>query len=149
MIEGIRIEKLKTHPDERGFFREVFRFVSAYEDIPVGQLSHSRVKLGVIKGWHGHVYQDQWNYVVTGKIRVALLDNRETSKTYMQSMEFIVGDDNNPLAYYFPKGVLHAYQCIEGPMNIMYVTSGVYDLEDEVRIDLDMFADIYNFNEEK
>ena len=141
MIDGVKIVELKTHKDERGFFREIFRFPKQFEGVPVGQLSHSLVKEGVVKAWHGHVYQSQWNYVVTGQIQVALYDNRPNSSTYKEIMEFISGDEAKPIAYFFPPGVLHGYKCMQGPMQIIYVTSGVYVLEDEVSI-----SDITNYD---
>ena len=133
MIVGIKIIELTTHEDERGFFREIFRFSEQYEGVPVGQLSHSLVKEGVVKAWHGHVYQSQWNYVVSGQIKVALYDNRVGSETYKEILELTAGAEADPIAYFFPSGVLHVYQCMKGPMHIIYVTSGVYDLEDEIR----------------
>ena len=136
MIDGVKIIKLTTHEDERGFFREIFRFPEHFQNIPVGQLSHSHVKEGIVKAWHGHVYQSQWNYVVSGQIKVALYDNREDSSTYKETMELVVGDETEPMAYFFPPGVLHGYKCIQGSMQIIYVTSGVYDLEDEVRLSM-------------
>ena len=51
-----------------------------------------------------------------------------------KTIEFIAGDEAKPIAYYFPPGILHGYKCIHGPMEIIYVTSEVYDLEDEVRV---------------
>ncbi|MBU2510495.1 dTDP-4-dehydrorhamnose 3,5-epimerase family protein [bacterium] len=139
MIDGVVINTLKTHGDHRGFFREIFRFTEGFKGIPVGQLSHSLVNEGVIKGWHGHVYQSQWNYVVTGLISIALIDNRKDSPTYKKSTNFQVGDgdDHEPKAYFFPPGVFHGYKCLKGPMQIIYVTSGVFDLEDEIRVPLD------------
>jgi dTDP-4-dehydrorhamnose 3,5-epimerase len=148
MIQDVVVSQLTTHIDERGFFREIFRFPSNFDNIPVGQISHSRVKQDIIKGWHGHVYQHQWNYVISGKIKVSLLDNRVKSPTYKKVMTFIVGDEENPIAYYFPPGVLHGYYCINGPMNIIYITSGIYDINDEVRIEADAFSDIYNLKNE-
>jgi len=136
MIDGVKIVELKTYKDERGIFREIFRFPEQFEDVAVGQLSHSLVKNGVIKAWHGHVYQSQWNYVVSGQIKVTLYDNREKSTTYKETIDFVAGDDAKPIGYFFPPGVLHGYKCTNGPMQIIYVTSGVYDLEDEIRIDL-------------
>ena len=133
MIDGIKIVKLTTHGDERGFFREIFRFSEQFDGVPVGQLSHSLVKEGVVKAWHGHVYQSQWNYVVSGQIRVGLFDNRNDSDTYEEILEFVVGDEVEPISYFFPPGVLHGYKCTKGPMQIIYVTSGVYDGEDEIR----------------
>lgn len=137
MIDGVVIKTLKTHGDDRGFFREIFRFTEEHSDVAVGQLSHSMVKEGVLKGWHGHKEQAQWNYVVTGLIAVALYDNRAGSPTYRETVEFPVGEGHEPSAYYFPPGVLHGYKCLKGPMQIIYVTSGVYTLSDEVRISLD------------
>jgi dTDP-4-dehydrorhamnose 3,5-epimerase len=133
MIEGVKIIELTTYEDERGFFREIVRFREQFERVRVGQLSHSMVKEGVVKAWHGHVYQSQWNYVVSGQIKVALYDNRKNLQSYKKTMEFFAGDWENPIAYFFPPGVLHGYKCTKGPMQIIYVTSGVYDLEDEIR----------------
>jgi dTDP-4-dehydrorhamnose 3,5-epimerase len=143
MIDGVKIIKLTTHEDDRGFFREIFRFPEQFEGIPVGQLSHSMVQEGVVKAWHGHVYQSQWNYVVSGQLQVALYDKRNNSRTYKELYEFVVGGGLDPLAYYFPPGVFHGYKCIQGPMQIIYATSGVYDLEDEVR--MEQLQNGYNF----
>jgi len=133
MINGVKLIELTTHKDERGFFREIFRFSEQFGGIPVGQFSHSLVKEGVIKAWHGHTYQSQWNYVVSGQIKVALYDNREDSDTFRDTMEFFVGNEAKPLAYFFPPSILHGYKCIHGPMQIIYLTSGVYDQDDEIR----------------
>jgi len=134
MIDGVKIIELTTHEDDRGFFREIFRFSEQFADVLVGQLSHSMVKEGVVKAWHGHVHQSQWNYVVSGQIKVGLYDTRNDSETYMKTMEFIAGDGEKPIAYFFPPGILHGYKCTKGPMQIIYLTSGTYDLEDEIRV---------------
>ena len=134
MIDGVKIIELTTHKDDRGFFREIFRFTEHFEDTPVGQLSHSRVNEGVVKAWHGHVNQSQWNYVVSGQIKVALYDNRKVSATYKEIMEFATGEDAKSIAYFFPQGIMHGYKCMKGPMQIIYVTSGVYNIDDEIRI---------------
>jgi dTDP-4-dehydrorhamnose 3,5-epimerase len=137
MIEGVMIKDLVTHADNRGYFREVIRVTDSIFSEGFGQLSHSLVHRGVIKAWHAHKYQGQWNYVASGLLRVALYDNREDSSTYRELMEFLVGDNQIPKVYYFPAGVLHGYKCVDGPMNIFYLTSGVYDIDDEVRISHD------------
>ena len=134
MIDGVKIVELTTHVDSRGFFREVFRFPEQFEGVSVGQLSHSLVKEGVVKAWHGHVFQSQWNYVVSGQIKVCLYDNSKESATYRETMEFVAGDGVEPIAYFFPRCVLHGYKCLKGPMQIVYVTSGVYDIDDEIRM---------------
>ena len=95
------------------------------------------MKKGIIKAWHGHVYQSQWNYVVYGEAKVALCDYRPTSKTYREIVTFNIDQKIEPIAYFFPSGVLHGYQCQKGPMHIIYVTSELYDPEEEIRISTD------------
>ena len=145
MINGVIIKKLISFHDDRGFFREIFRFSEEFNDVSVGQISHSLVKEGVIKAWHGHTEQSQWNYVVNGKLNVCLIDSRPNSSTYRELVELIIGDDHEPVAYYFPAGILHGYKCIKGPLQIIYVTSGVYDLSDEIRISPEEYDDLYNW----
>jgi dTDP-4-dehydrorhamnose 3,5-epimerase len=132
-IHGVAIKKLITHADERGFFREVVRKTDMFFDAGYGQLSHSIVYAGVVKAWHMHRVQTQWNYIVTGLIKVALHDTRPDSPTYRMTMEFLAGENQEAAVYCFPPGVAHGYRCI----NIIYVTSDVYDLADEVRIQHD------------
>jgi dTDP-4-dehydrorhamnose 3,5-epimerase len=134
MIEGVAFKDLVTHNDERGFFREVIRASDQFFEPGFGQLSHSLVNTGVLKAWHAHREQTQWNYVVTGLIRVGLHDTRPASPTYRVTMEFLAGEEQPDRVYAFPPGVAHGYRCIEGPMHIIYLTSGTYDPDDEVRI---------------
>jgi dTDP-4-dehydrorhamnose 3,5-epimerase len=137
MIEGVEFKSIISHVDERGFFRELLRVDDKILGEGLGQISHSLVYSGVIKGWHGHIYQTQWNYVVNGLIFVSLFDSRENSNTYKETMTFLVGDHMDCQIYRFPPGVLHGYKCISGPMNIIYFTSGQYDLKDEIRVEHD------------
>jgi dTDP-4-dehydrorhamnose 3,5-epimerase len=134
MIDGVEIKYLETHTDHRGFFREVIRYDDLFMSEQIKQISHSKVYSGVIKAWHAHKYQTQWNYVVRGLIYVILFDLRDNSPTYGKKMEFICGDDQKNIVYKFPNGVLHGYKCLNGPMDIIYFTSGKYDIEDEIRI---------------
>lgn len=137
MIDGVAIKKLITYTDERGFFREVIRESDDFFEAGFGQLSFSIVYAGVIKAWHAHKFQTQWTCVVSGLLKVVLYDNRSNSFTYQQKMEFLAGDHQPSLVYSLPPGVLHGYKCIHGPAQVIYVTSGVYDLSDEVRISHD------------
>jgi dTDP-4-dehydrorhamnose 3,5-epimerase len=145
MIAGVFFKDLVTHTDERGFFRELIHSTDEFFTPGFGQLSHSLVYPGVIKAWHAHKVQTQWNYVVMGLIKVVLHDMRTQSPTFRQTMEFLAGDNQPAQVYSFPPGVAHGYKCLHGPMNIIYVTSGLYDLEDEVRIPYDDPAIGYNW----
>jgi dTDP-4-dehydrorhamnose 3,5-epimerase len=134
MIEGVIIKELVTHADERGFFREIIRLTDDFFAEGFGQLSHSLVYPGVVKAWHAHRQQTQWTYVACGLLKVALHDGRPQSPTYRQTMEILVGDYQPARVYCFPPGVAHGYCCVGGPAHVIYVTSGVYDLSDEVRL---------------
>ena len=145
MICGVVFKDIITHTDERGFFREIIRSTDSFFSEGFGQLSHSLVHEGVIKAWHGHHRQTQWNYVVTGLIRVALHDSRLESPTYRETMEFLAGDRQPVRAYAFPPGVVHGYRCLDGPMHIIYITSGAYDPGEEIRIPQDDAAIGFNW----
>lgn len=134
MIDGVVIKKLNTFADERGFFRELIRMNDSLALEGIQQVSHSLVYPGVIKAWHAHKNQTQWNYVLNGLILVALHDLRKDSPTYRKTITFLNGDNHTKSIYKFPEGVAHGYKCINGPMNIIYFTSGTYDVNEEIRI---------------
>lgn len=134
MINGVEFKELITYPDYRGFFRELLRNSDSTAKEGIGQISHSLVHTGVVKAWHAHKMQTQWNYVLSGTIYVALHDLRKDSSTFGKTMTFLSGSNQKSSIYKFPNGVAHGYKCVEGPMNIIYFTSGEYDLDDEIRI---------------
>lgn len=126
---------LKRFPDERGFFEEMIRESDDFFAEGFGQVSHSFMVAGVVKAWHIHKTQVDWWYVVRGKIKVALFDKRESSNTYKELTEFIIGGeepDNKIIKV--PPGVAHGLKVIEGPADLVYVTSGIYSKDEEGRI---------------
>jgi dTDP-4-dehydrorhamnose 3,5-epimerase len=134
MIDGVVFKELATHGDERGFFREIIRASDPFFAAGFGQLSHSLVYPGIVKAWHAHKFQTQWTYVAAGDLEVALHDTRPASPTFRKTMEVLVGEHYPARAYSMPPGVAHGYRCLLGPAHVIYVTSGTYDPEDEVRI---------------
>ena len=137
MIKDLVFNKLITHSDNRGFFREILRASSDSLSHEIGQVSHSAVNKGVIKAWHGHKYQYQWTYVLQGNLRVAVVDQRKDSITHNEIVEFTCGEFGDYSMYGFPPGVFHGYQNISAKAQIIYITSGTYDIEDELRIPKD------------
>ncbi len=134
MIEGTVLEDLVTHTDERGFFREIIRVTDEFFAEGFGQWSHSLMYPGVIKAWHIHKKQIDWWYVCNGLLKVALHDTRPDSPSYRETMEFLMGDDQPARLLRIPPGVAHGCKCLNGPANLCYVTSKVYDPDDEGRI---------------
>ena len=137
MIHGIEIKKLITHTDRRGFFREIIRETDEFFTGGFGQWSHSLMFNGVTKAWHYHKIQTDFWYVCSGVLRVGLCDLREDSSSYKQTMEFLMGDMQNAQVVKIPPCVAHGCQTVQGPVNLLYITSHVYNPDDELRIDYD------------
>lgn len=135
MIDGVVVKELIRHPDERGFFEEMIRVTDDFFTEGFGQVSHSFMQHGVVKAWHLHKTQIDWWYVIRGRLKAAVYDTRETSKTHKELNEFILGSkepDNKILK--IPPGVAHGLKVIEGPADLVYVTSGIYNKDEEGRV---------------
>jgi dTDP-4-dehydrorhamnose 3,5-epimerase len=137
MIEGVIVKELKTHNDDRGFFREIIRDTDSFFKEGFGQLSHSLMFNGVIKAWHYHKVQTDWWYVCSGVLRVGLCDLRKESGTYKRTMDFFMGDYQPAQVVKIPQGIAHGCKAIQGLVNLFYVTSHAYNPSDEIRIPYD------------
>src|SRR6059058_3683912 len=93
-IEGVVIKELATHPDERGYFRELIRVTDPFFAEGFAQLSHSLMHPGVAKAWHIHKTQINWWYVPVGVLKVALYDLRPESPTKGTLQEFFMGEEH-------------------------------------------------------
>jgi dTDP-4-dehydrorhamnose 3,5-epimerase len=131
MIDGVEIKKLTTHPDERGFFREVIRQSDEFFT-EFGQWSHSLMYPGTAKAWHIHQRQTDFWYCI-GALKVALYDTRPSSPTHGQLQELLMGDRYDAVCLRIPPGVAHGCRALE-TTHLLYVTSHVYDPADEGRL---------------
>ncbi len=134
MIEGVVVKELKTHLDDRGFFREIIRVTDDFFGEGFAQWSHSLMFQGVIKAWHVHRRQVDWWYVAVGVLKVALYDLRPDSPTHKRLMECRMGEGQTADVLRIPPGVAHGCKVLQGPSHLFYITSKVYDPEDEGRI---------------
>jgi dTDP-4-dehydrorhamnose 3,5-epimerase len=137
MIDGVVKKTLVRHPDERGYFEEMIRVTDPFFQEGFGQLSRSYMLEGVVKAWHVHKTQIDWWHIVEGQARVALYDTRKESPTYGQTDEMILGDGGEDIILKIPSGVAHGIKVLKGPCHLVYVTSSVYDKEEEGRIPYD------------
>ena len=138
MIDGVRIKKLTTHSDDRGYFRELFRGDEKIFEA-VGQTSATKTYPGVIKAFHWHKYQDDFWYCASGMIRAVLHDLRDGSPTKGETNQYIMGDDA-PLGLVIPRGVAHGYQVLGTTSAlVLYHATKEYDPKqpDEERIAFD------------
>ncbi len=143
-INGVVFKELNSHPDDRGFFREVVRgtdefFLDKLGRNCFGQWSHSKMAQNTVKAWHFHHKQIDWWYVPIGVINTVLYDNREESPTYKQKLEFKLGDpeeDSEALVSVvkIPQGVLHGCKVLTNTAHLFYITSETYNPDDEGRL---------------
>jgi len=134
MIDGVVFKELRTFTDDRGYFRETLRVTDEFFREGFGQCSHSMMFNGVAKAWHLHRKQIDWWYVVSGVLRVGLCDLREGSATFRKSMDFLMGEHQPAQVLKIPPGIAHGCKVIQGPAHLVYVTSRVYDPQDELRL---------------
>jgi len=136
MIDGVKVKKLKTIPDDRGRLMEILR---KDDDIfeKFGQVYMTTAKPGAVKAWHYHRLQDDYFVCVHGKIKLALYDARKKSSTYKEINEFILGMEE-PILVRIPKLVYHGFKCVSDCEAIVINTpTRAYDHKrpDEYRLD--------------
>ena len=130
MIEGVEIKELATNADERGFFREIIRETDGFFG-HFGQWSHSLIYPGTAKAWHHHREQTDWWYAI-GSLKVALYDLRPDSPTKGELIGLFLGD-RFARCLKIPPGVAHGCRALE-LSHLLYVTSNVYNPDDEGRL---------------
>jgi dTDP-4-dehydrorhamnose 3,5-epimerase len=134
-IDGVVVQPLVRHADDRGYFEEIIRVDDPFFGEGFGQWSHSKMYPGVVKAWHIHKTQIDWWFVPFGRLRVALHDLREGSPTRGITQELQMGDDLPSVLLKIPAGVADGCKVIgETPAHLFYVTSCTYNPEEEGRI---------------
>lgn len=93
----------------------------------------------VVKAWHYHHEQTDWWYVAIGQVTTVLIDNRPESPTFKKKLEFKMGessygDDTLEVCVKIPPGVLHGLRVSSEFAHLFYITSKVYDPNEEGRI---------------
>ena len=134
MIKGVVIKDLTTYPDERGFFREIIRVNDDFFEEGFGQFSHSLMYPAVAKAWHIHKTQVDWWYVPIGNIKLGLHDKRDDSPTRGQTEEIFLGENYGSKVVKIPPGVAHGCKVLGEVAHLLYITSNVYDPDEEGRI---------------
>lgn len=135
MIAGVKLERLKVIPDERGRVMEILR---SDDEIfhKFGQVYMTTTYPNVVKAWHYHKIQTDNVTVVRGMLKLVLYDAREDSPTKGEINELFIGE-HNPLLVQIPKRVYHGWMCISETEAIaINIPTEVYNREepDEYRI---------------
>lgn len=143
-ILGVEFKQLISHPDDRGFFREIIRDSDAFfdgdsEHSNFAQWSHSKMAVNTVKAWHFHHQQIDWWYLPIGLIQTVLIDNRSESPTFGNKIVFFLGESQyhaeaQTAVVRIPPGVLHGCKVLSPEAHLFYVTSQTYDPQDEGRL---------------
>lgn len=133
-IPGLLVIERPTFPDDRGFFREIFRLNELEAEIgfefKIVQSNHTHSLPNVIRALHA----ESWNklvYPLSGKVFSAVVDIRPESPTFGQYETFYF-DKNSHKALFIPKGLANSI-CVVGdaPADYLYLVDAYYDGSDK------------------
>jgi len=140
LIDGVRVEPLQVHPDDRGFFTELARLGKgiAANMLPDAtrhiQVSCTLTYPGTIKAIHFHSEQTDLWVPISGMVQVFLYDLRLKSKTFGSINTLYVGRFR-PWEILIPPGVGHGYKALGvDPIQLVYFTDRHYNPSDELRL---------------
>jgi dTDP-4-dehydrorhamnose 3,5-epimerase len=143
LIDGVRIEPLQVHPDDRGFFTELARLGKGLatnmvpDDVRKIQVSFTLTYPGTIKAIHYHSEQTDLWAPLSGMVQVFLYDLRRHSKTF-GAINTIYAGRFRPWEILIPPGVGHGYKALGvEPIQLLYFTDRHYNPADELRIPYD------------
>jgi dTDP-4-dehydrorhamnose 3,5-epimerase len=144
LIDGVLVEVMQVHPDDRGFFAELARLGSegiAARMVADGcrqiQISTTLTYPGTIKAIHYHYEQTDLWAPIAGMLQVFLYDMRCSSKTFGLINTLYVGQ-LRPWEILIPPGVGHGYKVLgTQPAQLVYLTDRFYNPKDEGRLPYD------------
>ena len=111
LLEGVTISELRQFTDARGSVLHMLRRDEP-EFTKFGECYFSEVLPGAVKAWKRHRVQSQHFAVPVGRIRLAIYDDREDSRTRGQVQTIELG---RPDAYFrlrIPPGLWYGFACI-------------------------------------
>lgn len=143
-IDGVYEIHLDKKGDERGWFMRTFDIKLFQENIPDFQshwvhMNHSfNPKKYTWRGFHYQKAPHQETKVVrciAGKVLDCVLDLRENSASFLQTVQIELGADNGTMIY-IPKGCAHGFLTLEDNTELIYLHDEFYqpDFEGGVRI---------------
>ena len=117
MIDGVKVVPLRRIPDERGTVMHMLRSTDPHFT-QFGEIYFSTVYKDVVKGWHRH-RQMTLNYAcVSGRVKLAMYDDRPTSATRGEISEVFLGPDEYALVV-IPPGIWNGFKGMSEPNAIV------------------------------
>jgi dTDP-4-dehydrorhamnose 3,5-epimerase len=139
MISDVRIRDIKSIPDERGFFSEIFRgdWLDFIEGDKIMQANLSMSFPGMVRAWHRHDRgQVDYFVVLKGKVKICVYQE-PSNKRNGQLLEIVLSGDK-PQIVRVPGKYWHGTKCIsDEPSLLVYFVTKLYDYTnpDENRMD--------------
>jgi len=139
---GVEIETGTIHPDDRGFFSELFRVGATHLTKGLARPSTLQISAAVsysgsIKALHYHFEQTDYWAPIQGMVQVVLCDLREGSKTHGAVNTLYLGT-LRPWRLKIPPGVGHGYKVVGAELAVLvYLTDRFYNPSDEGRLAYD------------
>ena len=137
-IDGVHVQPLHLVRNERGHLQEIARNDDAW--FPgFGQVYATATTPGTIKGWYRHRAQADTLTLVSGRIRLALFDDRDGSPSHGSTQLIDMGMDE-PLLVVIPAQIWHCFESTaESPALIVHLNSIPFrfDSPDEERRPID------------
>jgi dTDP-4-dehydrorhamnose 3,5-epimerase len=129
-IDGVRIHELGNVITRSGFMTEVFRTDWPVVGITVRQINWVELNPGAVTDWHAHQKQTDHLIGVSGNIKLALWDNRDTSPT-KGATEIVRLGAMRPVMVIVPPGVWHGLRNESGaPAGYINATDALFDHAD-------------------
>jgi dTDP-4-dehydrorhamnose 3,5-epimerase len=119
------VKQLKTNPDERGFFTEVFRkdWKDLLENDAASQANLSVTYPSIIRAWHRHL-QGQTDYFIAlkGAIKICAYDEKSGE------LDEIISNGQNLQVVRVPGHYWHGFKAVGvEPTMLLYFTTNLYD----------------------
>jgi dTDP-4-dehydrorhamnose 3,5-epimerase len=133
-IEGVKIISLQRIPDERGTILHMLKCTDAHFT-QFGEIYFSTIYKDVIKGWHKHKEMTLNYACISGRIKLVLYDDRNSSPTKDTLIEIFLGIDNYSLVV-IPPDVWNGFKGMSEPYAIVAnCCSHPHDPSRSVRMD--------------
>jgi dTDP-4-dehydrorhamnose 3,5-epimerase len=139
-IEGAWLAESPVWRDDRGFFREWFKFEDIKsvtgKDFGIEQANISVSSKGTLRGIHYSIAprgQAKWITCVSGSIQDVIVDIRPSSKTFGQWIEVKLQGDSGK-AVFISQGLGHGFLALEDHSAVAYLVSTPYAPDHEFEI---------------
>jgi dTDP-4-dehydrorhamnose 3,5-epimerase len=139
-IEGAWLAESPVWSDDRGFFREWFKFedvkAATGREFGIEQANISVSSVGTLRGIHYSIAprgQAKWITCVAGSIKDVIVDIRPDSQTFGKWIEVILKGDSGQ-AVFISEGLGHGFVALEDNTSVAYLVSTPFSPTDEFEI---------------